>query len=171
MTKKTKVPKAIKQLFHDCGDEETRRVMCTMTKIDSGLYLSGKTSAHDRNLLDRYGIKHILNAAHGEVASAFKGAGVTYFDLNLEDRKKEDIGGTFTEACAWLRERRKRNEPVLIHCYAGISRSVTLTTAHLMDYKGLSLYKALAHVVECRPIACPNNGFLRQLVELEAELA
>jgi len=59
---------------------------------------------------------------------------------------------------------------VLVHCYAGVSRSAALVAAHLMTRLGLSLTEAMARVRAARPEADPNPGFVAQLRRLEGRL-
>jgi hypothetical protein len=58
---------------------------------------------------------------------------------------------------------------VLIHCFAGKSRSVTILLSYLLRL-GWSLTDAYEHVKRCRPALGPNPGFMAQLRELEIEL-
>jgi protein-tyrosine phosphatase len=41
---------------------------------------------------------------------------------------------------------------VLVHCMAGVSRSVTLVTAYLMKYRSMALQDALNYVRSRRPV-------------------
>jgi hypothetical protein len=59
---------------------------------------------------------------------------------------------------------------VLVHCYEGKSRSVALLLAHLMISRGWTLAAALQHIKEVRPCACPNAGFMVQLMALDRRL-
>jgi hypothetical protein len=64
---------------------------------------------------------------------------------------------------------------VLVHCQAGVSRSVTVVVAYLMRdqaRKGVlpSLETCLAHVSRVRPSAKPNAGFLDRLSEFHRVL-
>jgi len=52
---------------------------------------------------------------------------------------------------------------VLVHCFAGQSRSVALVLAYLVMERGLRQEEALALVRKARPGAAPNAGFMRQL--------
>lgn len=58
----------------------------------------------------------------------------------------------------------KRKQPVLVHCAAGMSRSVTLTAAYLMDRYGLSAPEAIRLVTQARPCQSINRGFQKQLL-------
>lgn len=60
---------------------------------------------------------------------------------------------------------------VLIHCLAGVSRSVTLATAYIMTITNLSWSKAVNVVRGARRIANPNFGFKRQLKEFERKVS
>ena len=67
-------------------------------------------------------------------------------------------------------EVRAKNAVILIHCMAGISRSVTLTIAYLMAHFNMSMQDAYQYVKDKRPAISPNLNFMGQLVEFEREL-
>lgn len=58
---------------------------------------------------------------------------------------------------------------VLVHCFMGVSRSATCALAFLMIKRGMSLAEALG-TVRCRRDIHPNEGFIRQLQQLDREL-
>ena len=53
---------------------------------------------------------------------------------------------------------------VLVHCYAGVSRSATIVIAYLILEHNLGCLEATALVKRQRPEVFPNAGFQRQLV-------
>ena len=57
----------------------------------------------------------------------------------------------------WLPQGRRKGG-VLVHCYAGQSRSVAFVLAYLCACQGLSLPDAYRIVVAARPCARPNAG-------------
>jgi len=59
---------------------------------------------------------------------------------------------------------------VLVHCLAGISRSVSVTVAYLMSSMCLSLDDAYTLVKRRRPHASPSLNFMGQLLDFEASL-
>jgi len=59
---------------------------------------------------------------------------------------------------------------VLVHCYAGQSRSSTLLAAYLVAERGMELGEALHKIQEARPSVCPNLGFILQLKQLEKQV-
>ena len=58
----------------------------------------------------------------------------------------------------------------LVHCAAGVSRSVSIVLAYLVIKRNMSLADSIAMVRAARPIMNPNLGFLRQLITLETSV-
>ena len=59
---------------------------------------------------------------------------------------------------------------VLVHCYAGISRSATVCLAYLMQTQRLTLDKAFTLLKSHRSKVNPNLNFMTQLAEFERTL-
>ncbi|XP_047019987.1 dual specificity protein phosphatase 14-like [Helicoverpa zea] len=59
---------------------------------------------------------------------------------------------------------------VLVHCVAGISRSVTLCLAYLVKWQKMTLRDAYYHMKQRRPQIRPNTGFFKQLIKYEERL-
>ena len=70
----------------------------------------------------------------------------------------------------FLDEARLVGKAVLVHCLAGISRSVTVTTAYLMEHEHLSLNDAYDLVKRRKSDISPNFSFMGQLLEFERRL-
>ena len=60
-----------------------------------------------------------------------------------------------------------RGYGVIIHCMAGVSRSVSMICYYLMKQTGCSMNDALQHVKSIRIIANPNGSFTEQLKSYE----
>ena len=58
---------------------------------------------------------------------------------------------------------------VLVHCLAGVSRSVTIMIAYLICSKRMQLAEAIEHVRRRRPNISPNFNFMGQLLEFEKQ--
>lgn len=67
-------------------------------------------------------------------------------------------------------EGRVKEEGVLVHCLAGISRSVTITMAYLMYKMSLSLNEAYDIVRAKKANISPNFHFMGQLLDFERQL-
>ncbi|CAG0915429.1 unnamed protein product [Notodromas monacha] len=66
-------------------------------------------------------------------------------------------------------EARSKGVGVLVHCLAGVSRSVTFTLAYLMFKLHLSLNDAFDFVRRRKGNIAPNFTFLGQLLEFERQ--
>jgi len=62
------------------------------------------------------------------------------------------------------------NKCVLVHCYAGISRSATAVLAYLMKTRNMQLDMALTFLQSKRHVICPNFSFMGQLKCYETRL-
>jgi len=63
--------------------------------------------------------------------------------------------------------RSEENPGIIVHCYAGVSRSSTIIIAYLMKYKHLSLEDAYEFVLSKRKFVNINLGFFSQLIRFE----
>ncbi|XP_056679339.1 dual specificity protein phosphatase 22 isoform X2 [Monodelphis domestica] len=73
----------------------------------------------------------------------------------------------FKESIRFIHECRLRGEGCLVHCLAGVSRSVTLVVAYVMTITDFGWEDALHMVRAGRSCANPNLGFQKQLQEFE----
>lgn len=72
--------------------------------------------------------------------------------------------------CVFPDEARGKNCGVLVHCLAGISRSVTVTVAYLMQKLNLSMNDAYDIVKMKKSNISPNFNFMGQLLDFERTL-
>eukprot|EP00116_Pleurobrachia_bachei_P015241 sb/3475503/ len=79
-----------------------------------------------------------------------------------------DLYSQFPNFVQWITEGLK-NGPVLVHCAAGFSRSVSAVIAYMIPTFGITFEKSLAVIQQRRPQAGPNLGFREQLRKWEAE--
>lgn len=68
-------------------------------------------------------------------------------------------------------EARGQEKGVLVHCLAGVSRSVTITVAYLMAKLNMSLNDAFNLVRARKTNVAPNFHFMEQLHTFERELS
>ncbi|KAL0348801.1 UNVERIFIED_CONTAM: Dual specificity protein phosphatase 1 [Sesamum angustifolium] len=141
-------------------------------KIEEGLYLGSLGAANNRSALKSLNITHILT-----IAISLAPAHPNDFRYKIVEGRiffpdREDISITqyFDECFAFIDEARARGGGVLVHCFAGRSRSVTVVVGYLMFKNGMSFTEALQYVKTKRPVASPNSGFMLQLQEYERSL-
>ncbi|KAJ4834374.1 Dual specificity protein phosphatase 1 [Turnera subulata] len=136
-------------------------------KIEEGLYLGSIGAANNKNLLKRMNVTHILTVA-SSLPPSYPNDFV-YKVIAVADREETNLKQYFDECCNFIDEAKRRGG-VLVHCFVGRSRSVTIIVAYLMKTHGMTLTQALAHVKSKRPQASPNSGFISQLQQLENSL-
>ena len=110
-----------------------------------------------------------------QVAAAFKPAypnNFKYKIINILDMPFINIARHFQQAISFMKEamNAEGGGAVLVHCYAGVSRSASCVIAFLMQECGLTFLEAMTYVRKKRPIVFPNFGFQRQLMEFEKTL-
>jgi len=135
-----------------------------INKVLPDLYLGNFKDSQDRELLARHNITHILSI-HDKAAPILEE--ITYLCISAGDHTKQNLIKHFKETIVFIHESRLKGEGCLVHCVAGVSRSVTLVVAYIMTVTGRGWVESLAAVRAARPCASPNLGFLRQLEEFE----
>ena len=69
-----------------------------------------------------------------------------------------------------LDEARHSNGKVLVHCWAGVSRSPSIVIAYLLKHSQLSVLEILKFVQSKRNIVAPNIHFMGQLEKYNLDL-
>lgn len=83
------------------------------------------------------------------------------------DTPDQNLSQYFSVCNDFIHAARLREGNVLIHCLAGMSRSVTVAVAYIMTATNLNWKDALKVVRTGRAVANPNVGFQTQLQEFE----
>ncbi|KAL5546626.1 hypothetical protein UlMin_006313 [Ulmus minor] len=84
----------------------------------------------------------------------------------LRDMESENLLDHLDVCLDFIDQGRKEGS-VLVHCFAGVSRSAAIITAHLMRTEHLSQEDALESLRKSCEFVCPNDGFLDQLKMFE----
>jgi dual specificity phosphatase 12 len=83
-----------------------------------------------------------------------------YKTINIADTSQSGLLRHFPAAVAFIKEGIMRGG-VLVHCYAGVSRSASCVIAYLMKERQMTFQDAFGFASRKRPIIFPNMGFQR----------
>ncbi|VFV24942.1 inactive dual specificity phosphatase [Lynx pardinus] len=138
------------------------------------IFIAEKSVAVNKARLKRLGITHILNAAHGTGVYTgpefYTGLEIQYLGVEVDDFPEVDISQHFRKAAEFIDEALLTYRgKVLVSSEMGISRSAVLVVAYLMIFHDMAILEALMTVRQKRAIY-PNDGFLKQLRELNEKL-
>ncbi|KAF7246034.1 hypothetical protein EG68_10161 [Paragonimus skrjabini miyazakii] len=134
-----------------------------MSKIVPGIYVGGLSAAKSEMQLTKYGITHLCTV----VLQYIEVKNRKQIVFRADDSPNERLSRFFEDACFFIHEARVSGGSVLIHCACGVSRSVTITLAYLLVLTDLCLADLFKAVQGARHCACPNSGFMQQLLDFE----
>lgn len=135
--------------------------------------LGNALTAQNKEFLKKKKVTHVLNAADGYVKTGkifYHDTPFEYCGCRMHDVPTENISQYFYPAAEFIEKAVSQEGRVFVHCRAGVSRSATLVIAYLMIKKNKLAYDAIRSVKLIRDIINPNDGFLRQLAELDNAL-
>uniref|UniRef100_H0XN96 Dual specificity protein phosphatase n=1 Tax=Otolemur garnettii TaxID=30611 RepID=H0XN96_OTOGA len=124
------------------------------------LYFGCAKDSTNLDMLGKYSIKHILNDTPTYPMP------LSMVQIPISDHWSQ-LSQFFAEAISFIDKACSKKCSVLVHCLAGISHSVTITVADLMQKMNLSLNDAYAFVKKKRSNISPNFNFMGQLLDFE----
>uniref|UniRef100_A0ACB8EMP6 Dual specificity protein phosphatase 9 n=1 Tax=Sphaerodactylus townsendi TaxID=933632 RepID=A0ACB8EMP6_9SAUR len=139
-------------------------------QILPNLYLGSARDSANMGMLAKLGIHYILNVTPNLPNLFEKNGDFHYKQIPISDHWSQNLSQFFPEAIEFIDEALSRNCGVLVHCLAGISRSVTVTVAYLMQKFHLSLNDAYDLVKRKKSNISPNFNFMGQLLDFEKSL-
>jgi dual specificity phosphatase 12 len=139
-------------------------------QIIPGLFLGAVTAASDRERLVAAGIRAVVCCCREmEYRTREFHQDIAYYRVDVEDVSREPIEEFFPEATEFIHSWLSREQKVLVHCRAGVSRSASVVLAYLVEYLKYSLHDAIFLARSHRPVVTPNLGFMSKLIEYEEE--
>jgi len=155
--------------------DDSRRIV-DMTEITPNLFIGDEGAAKNTFYLKKVGVTHVLNTAEGTRVGLvdtnqnfYKPFNIKYKGLKLLDVAQTNIAMYFSEVAEYIDEALKSGGKVLVNCLMGMSRSSTCVLAYLMLRQNMTAVEALTEVRRHREVR-PNDGFLRQLADLDNKL-
>eukprot|EP00300_Choanocystis_sp_HF-7_P039543 c5866_g1_i1.p1 GENE.c5866_g1_i1~~c5866_g1_i1.p1 ORF type:complete len:337 (-),score=48.04 c5866_g1_i1:21-953(-) len=134
-------------------------------KIVDNIYLGSVAAAKNIDALREAGVTHILCVSR-DIDPRYPSEFI-YRSVEVDDLPHEDITRHFEPCFQFIHDCVTNEGKILVHCFAGVSRSVTIVIAYLMAAHRMSLKDAWQVVRRGRKVANPNGGFCMQLKNFE----
>jgi protein-tyrosine phosphatase len=144
--------------------------------LEEQLYLSGSVGAENLSQLLELGITHILNITdmipnyHENQIDENGKSLFTYMKIAIPDCGTIQLSSFIHDTINFINNAMNSNGKVLVHCFAGKSRSASIIIAYIMQLKRISFNEAFKFVQDRREVIDPNFGFCTQLIEFEKTL-
>ena len=151
----------IKLLFALCISLIIGQNQDSMHYIIDNIYLGDSEAASNEDYLKKHNITAVVNCAIEHISN-YKD--LNFLELRLHDYEYQNLFPMFEIAYKFIKNNsRKKDNYILIHCMAGISRSTSLVVFYLMKEKKWDYDTSINYIIERRPIVSPNSGFEKQL--------
>nr|XP_045016528.1 dual specificity protein phosphatase 12 isoform X2 [Jaculus jaculus] len=149
-----------------CGSPSASPGSCAgqMLEVRPGLYLGGAAAAAEPDRLREAGISAMLTVDSEPGFQARAGLeGLRSLFVPALDEPEADLLSRLDRCVAFIGQARAEGRAVLVHCHAGVSRSVAVVTAFMMKTDQLTFEKAYENLRAVKPDAKMNEGFEWQL--------
>ena len=149
----------------ECGDNGGRPIPIEGHPY---LFVGSAGPAYNLSALKEMDITHIISVTSG-VRPQFPDDFEYKHIQGLRDDPKDprqSLAVHFNETSAFIDAARNSGGRCFVHCWEGRSRSVTVLTAYLIQREEMTREAALRLIRTTRPMARPNDRFMRELEEL-----
>lgn len=128
-----------------------------MNEIIPGLFISSFTDIS----IENYNISNVINLSQIPLIQSNNQI-KKLMEININDYDDENISKYFTKTSRFICNSLVAKENILVYCYQGKSRSVTIILAFLIKKRKLSFENAINLIKSKRKIDI-NGGFINQL--------
>ena len=139
-----------------------KKYLRPISQITQNIYLGNIYDAQNIDKLIKLGIQKVLSLITDEYLLSYPPT-IEHKFIKISDFPRENIIKYFGECLLFINDDKK----VLVHCFAGSSRSATIIIAYLMWKNQLNFIESCNLLQKIRPIIYPNYGFVRQLKMFE----
>ena len=136
-------------------------------EIIDGLYLGNLDASNNHEFLQSESISVILNVCE---TPNKKYENIEYHHFPLVDEPTENIYKHFKTFFEIIDNALKEKKKILVHCFAGVSRSGTVIIGYIMHSQHITLKEAYQIARRKKRDISPNRGFWNQLCVYELEL-
>ncbi|AEN03668.1 tyr/ser protein phosphatase [Yokapox virus] len=154
-------------LLRCTGDMQKAKSPTVMTRVTKNVYMGNYKNAMEApcSIVD---FKYILNLTMENYS--FCDSNINIIHIPLIDDMSTDISKYFDYVTDFLTKCDERNEPVLVHCVAGVNRSGSMILAYMMSrnktVSPMVYFLYVYHTLrDLRGAFVENSSFRRQIIE------
>jgi dual specificity phosphatase 12 len=150
-----------------------------INEIIPRLFISNWETSNNFNIIKHYNIKAVITLTSfnkpENVTNFYKNNNIDFLFIKIDDSPSENIYQYFDMTYNFIDKYIEKNENVLVHCMAGISRSSTIILNYML--KKIYIHKTYKNLCPCKMVdTClqiarnnrnfinPNQGFKFQLI-------
>ena len=140
------------------------------TIIPNKLYLSNYVGASNLEELLKHNITHIINITDlienyfEDETDIYNNPLFKYLKISIPDALNINITHYFQQAFEFIDDAINDGNSVLVHCFAGKSRSASIVIGYIMKTQKNNFDEVLKFVQNIRPCVDPNLAFCAQLM-------
>lgn len=142
-------------------------------QIDSNIYLSGYPFKKYYQELKELGITTLVNVTDSALPNKYHYDNYNILYFPIKDNENESllipcikVISMYVNECIKCDAKIK----ILIHCSAGVSRSVSIIIGYYMLYKKMKLNECIQFIKSKKENINPNVGFMKLLIQFETKL-
>ena len=150
-----------------------------ISEIVPHLFLSNWDTSNNIDIIKKYNIRAVITPETrpkpAYILDFYKKNNIDFMYIFLYDSSDSDIEKYFDTTYSFINNHISRGENVLVHCWAGVSRSATIVLNYMLkkfyDNKNSnicacnSMKTILSYASQKRPVLNPNDGFKLKLFQ------
>jgi len=134
--------------------------------IVDNIYLGGIMGACNYEFFQNNDIKYVINISDN-IPTFFRDREIDYLCIEKSDNGREDLTRKeLDNAYNFIIDAQEKEQNVLIHCFAGQSRSVSIIIYYLNKRYGLTIDQAIDFIKERRKWINPSTKFIDNLTRI-----
>ena len=133
-----------------------------MSRITKHVYIGNISAAYHKDFLKENNIEYMITVI-SDIPKINED--LTSLNINIIDVPNNNIKDHFSLTNTFIETAIHHNKNILIHCVCGVSRSITIFAAYLINKLKIKPQDALTYIKSRRSVANPNKGFMIQLEE------
>ena len=141
-----------------------------LREVYPNLFISDMTIYKAVPILRSLNITNVLNLLSDEedsdISEVYRMEGIGFMHLPMYDRHDFKLNSVLKRAIDYIDMQLRANRKILVHCFAGISRSPAIVIGYLMVKLGMTFDDALRQI---GPFSHMNKGFVNQLLQIERD--